>query len=249
MCKRTIYANGQLAETLFPDDDLARPAVVHRWLGERPHYSKVLCECCWERLSSETPLMGFYENYGDRSFPIVSGAPYTGELRDLIHRFKYEGDRLLAPDLAAIMLGSWRLGSIFVDKAPAVLVPIPLHWKKRIERGYNQSELLAQEAARILEIPVAAEALKRKRPTTPQQSLEKLDRFLNVADAFVANGAKLSGKTVVLVDDICTSGATLSECVREVYRSGAANVVALTVARTLLRKGRISGNGRSSLLS
>lgn len=246
ICQRQMLARGQLLQSMFNMDEHARPAVIHKWIENYPHYSRTICMDCWQRLSSQAPLMGFYENEGERSFPIISGAPYVGELRDLIHRFKYKNDRLLAPDLAAIMLNGWRMGSIFLNQQETVLVPVPLHWRKRIERGFNQSEMLAREASKILDFPVLSDGLLRKRSTTPQQSLEKFERFVNVSGAFQGNPSKIMGRAVVIVDDICTSGATLGECVNELLRCGATKVVALTVARTMLRKGRIYGQGQST---
>ncbi|MBI2811442.1 MAG: ComF family protein [Candidatus Melainabacteria bacterium] len=245
ICSRVMLARGQLLQDLQDFSGEARPAMIHRWLNDIPRYSRVICSDCWQGLSSETPLLGFYEHDGERSFAIVSGAPYIGEIRSLIHRLKYGGDRLLAADLATIMLSGWRIGSIFLDHKNAVLVPVPLHWRKGMERGFNQAELLANEASKVLSIPVLRGALKRRRATTPQQSLEKAERFRNLENAFQGNPSKLMGRTVVLVDDVCTSGATLAECVREVNRCGATKVVALTVARTMLRIGRINGNDRS----
>jgi ComF family protein len=240
VCKRVIFARGQLLEDLQGFRLEARPALMHRWIDNIPHYSRSLCADCWLSVANETPLLGFYEHEGQRSFAIVSGAPYSGEIRTLIHHFKYEGDRLLAPDLATIMLNGWRMGSILLNRENAVLVPVPLHWRKEFERGFNQAELLAREASKVLDIPVS-KALKRRRATTPQQSLEKLERFKNLEFAFEGNPSKLMGRSVILIDDVCTSGATLAECAREATRCGATKVVALTVARTLLRIGRING--------
>lgn len=240
ICERVMLARGQLLEGLQDFGEEARPAIIHRWVDNIPRYSRVICGDCWQGLSSEPPLMGFYEHDGERSFAIVSGAPYIGEMRSLIHSLKYEGDRLLAPDLAAIMLNGWRMGSIFLNQRKAVLVPVPLHWRKGMERGFNQAELLANEASKVLGIPVLRGALTRRRATTPQQSLEKVERFKNVENAFHGNPSKLMGRAVILVDDVCTSGATLAECAREANRCGATKVVALTVARTMLRGGRNS---------
>lgn len=222
----------------------ATRAMIHNWLPQEPAYSKVLCTECWETLASASPLLGFYRHGEENSFAIVSGAPYIGDLRELIHRLKYSGDRLLAADLTAIMLNAWRMGSIFLTKKNVILVPVPLYWRRRMERGFNQAELLACEASKILKIEVAPKALRRRRATTPQQKLEKTQRFKNVEGAFVGDPRQLKGRAVVIIDDVCTSGATLAECVKEVTRCGATQVVALTVARTVLRKSE-----RSSLRS
>ncbi len=246
ICQRVLLARGQLLQPVMGFKVEAKPAIVHRWVNDIPEYSRVICASCWESLCTSAPLMGFYQHENDKSFAIVSGAPYKGELRQLIHRLKYDGDRLLAPDLAAIMLNGWRMGSIFLNQKHPILVPVPLHWRRSMERGFNQAELLATEASKVLDIPVIKGALKRRRATTPQQSLEKSERFTNVSEAFQGDPDKLVGRAVVIVDDVCTSGATLAECVREVIRCGATQVVALTVARTVLRKDRAAGDDESA---
>lgn len=245
ICERVMLARGQLLQDLQDFRNEARPATLHRWVDNIPKYSRAICAECWQGISSETPLMGFYEHEGDKSFAIVSGAPYVGEIRSLIHALKYEGDRLIAPDLAAVMLSGWRMASILLKRENAVLVAVPLHWRKEFERGFNQADLLAKEVSNVLDLPVLRGALKRRRATTPQQSLEKAERFKNLENAFVGNPSKLIGRSVVLIDDVCTSGATLSECAREALRCGAVNVVALTVARAMLRTRQINGNDRS----
>lgn len=245
ICERVMLARGQLLQDLQDFGNEAKPALLHRWIDNIPKYSRAICAECWHGIASETPLMGFYEREGDKSFAIVSGAPYIGETRSLIHALKYEGDRLIAADLATIMLSGWRMASILLRRENAVLVPVPLHWRKEFERGFNQADLLAKEVSNVLDVPVLRGALKRRRATTPQQSLEKAERFKNLENAFVGNPSKLIGRSVVLIDDVCTSGATLSECAREALRCGAVNVVALTVARAMLRTRQINGNDRS----
>ena len=143
---------------------------------------------------------------------------------------------MVAKDLAAIMLFGWRMAAIFLDRQEAILVPVPLHWRKMIKRGFNQSDLIAMEVAKTLKMKVCKNALKRCRSTTEQQKLERWQRFANVEGAFRGNPRQLKDKVVVLVDDVCTSGATLSACAMEATKCGATKVVALTVARTILRK-------------
>lgn len=118
-----------------------------------------------------------------------------------------------------------------------LVVPVPLHWRRRYKRGYNQATLIATEAARMLKLPLAEEALRRSKMTLPQNKLSREARQRNLADAFSGNKKLLANKCVLLIDDVCTSGATLLECSREAYRCGATCVYAMTVARAVLVLG------------
>ena len=160
----------------------------------------------------------------------ASFGAYDGPLRSLIHLFKYAGMKPLAPTLAAY-LGR----ALAVDEHYDAVVPVPLHWKKRWSRGYNQSDLLARFVARKRGIPVW-NALRRKRATATQAGLTNAGRRRNVAGAFVVKrsrrvAAKLTGKRILLIDDVMTTGATASACAAALKRGGAASVSLITLAR------------------
>lgn len=201
-----------------------------------PRLSECLCSFCWEEIEVDLPLLGFFplKEAGQQTLPIASGVAYEGKIKELIRAFKYEGDAILAADLASVMSIGW---SALTDHMPAsrvVLVPVPLHSSRKRARGYNQSELLAKELSSIMSVPLAAGALKRQKTTKAQRALGRRERLENVRDAFVGNSKRLQNKTVVLIDDVCTSGATLAACAEAALKSGASSVVALTVARALL---------------
>lgn len=153
---------------------------------------------------------------------------YDGALRAIVHALKYDGRRSLARPLAARMREQ---GAAILADADAA-VPVPLHPSRQRERGFNQ----ARDLARYLGVPVSA-ALRRVRPTVPQVSLAAARRHGNVRDAFAATrtAAALSGKIVVLVDDVRTTGATLDACARALEESGVREVRALTAATVVTR--------------
>lgn len=151
---------------------------------------------------------------------------YEGSLRSLIHLFKYSGMKPLSAPLAEL------LGRVIPPEEEFdAVVPVPLHWKKQWERGFNQSELLARRLAKQRHIPMLR-ALKRKRSTATQAGLASASRRRNVAGAFVVRGnAALAGKKLLLIDDVMTTGATASACAAALKRGGAKSVSLLTLAR------------------
>lgn len=165
-----------------------------------------------------------------------SAGQYAGSLRRLIHAFKYERRRMLAAPLASLVRQS---AGELLDAADAV-VPVPLHPLRAVERGFNQ----ADDVARHLGRPVWR-ALRRRRRGPPQASLPADQRVGNVSDAFAPRfalastgraSARLRYRTVALIDDVMTTGATLDACSRVLMEAGVSSVLALTVARAVARE-------------
>jgi ComF family protein len=135
--------------------------------------------------------------------------------------------------------GRWmhRVGAEVLSGAD-LLVPVPLHWTRLLQRRYNQAALLAQAISSAGGPPVAVDWLVRRRRTPPQGRLGSAARSRNVRAAFATQpGRSLAGKRVVIVDDVMTSGATLEECARVLRRAGATSIGALTLARALRSGG------------
>jgi ComF family protein len=161
---------------------------------------------------------------------IRSAAAYQGPLEQALHRFKYEGWRVLAPTLAGLMADRL-LEPIGTAGERATLLAVPLHRRRLRERGYNQSELLARELRRRWARHEVAGRLVRLRDTPPQVGLDRPGRRQNVAGAFAWVGPDLAGRPVLLVDDVATTGSTLEACGRALRAAGAGRIEAVTVAR------------------
>lgn len=155
---------------------------------------------------------------------------YDAELRALIVLLKYNRVRSLAAPLAG-----WTALAIRENPGLAevdAVVPVPLHPRRQRLRGYNQAELIARELARGLKRPVEPRWLARIKDTPSQTGLTPAQRIENVRGAFAASD-KVDNRRILLVDDVCTTGATLNACARALQRAGAASVQAVTVARVV----------------
>ena len=151
---------------------------------------------------------------------------YDGSLRALIHLYKYGRIRTLARPLAGFLMTAYPREQRF-----DAIVPMPLHWRRRWQRGFNQSHLLASELGRTCGLPVVA-AVRRVHGTAPQAGLTSARRRANVAHAFaVAPGDSIRGLRLLVVDDVMTTGATARACARTLRQAGAAYVAVLTLAR------------------
>lgn len=155
---------------------------------------------------------------------------YDEHGKPLILRFKH-ADRLdMAPTLARWMA---RAGAELLADAE-LLAPVPLHWSRLFARRYNQAAVLANELARLSGRPAAPRLLERRRRTPSQGSMGRSQRRNNVKGAFAVRDAKtIAGRSILLIDDVLTTGATVGECARVLLAAGAAAVDVLTVARVV----------------
>jgi len=191
-----------------------------------------MCDTCWARI-------GRFTTPGSDLGPFLSSlshvraiGPFDDVLRDVVHGLKFQGRRTLATRLGPLLREA--AGDLLSD-ADAV-VPVPLHPWRQWRRGYNQADLLAVTLGR----PVWR-VLRRRRATPPQAALDRRARQANVRHAFAlgvwmpraASRARrqIEGRTLVMVDDVLTTGATLDACARVLIDAGARDVRAVTVAR------------------
>lgn len=163
-----------------------------------------------------------------------SAAYFHGAVKELIHCFKYSKKEYLIKPLMDITSKALETGIPFPVN-PHWIVPVPLHWRKKMQRGFNQAELLAQYIGRNLGIKMLPRCLSRLRDTHPQTSLSTTQRKENVKGAFRVRAPSncIKGKTVLLVDDVLTTGLTASECAWALKRAGVERVYVLTVARSV----------------
>ncbi len=159
-----------------------------------------------------------------------AAALHEGAIRDLIHRLKYDGKVQVRRPLA--LLVAERLAGFAAHASSDLLLPVPLHVKRIRERGFNQAILLGELLAREWRIPFERSLLRRIRWTEPQVNLAAAERAANVRGAFaVGDPANVKGRRVMLVDDVLTTGSTVSECSRVLRMAGALEVFVVTVAR------------------
>ncbi len=159
-----------------------------------------------------------------------AAALYRTPLREAIHALKYENRPELAGPLARYLVVAY--GNDPWQALPAALdavVPVPLHAVRFAERGYNQSELLAQDFCRQVGLPLCPQWIVRSRFTRQQVGLSAVERSANVAGAFVADAA-VRNRSLLLIDDVYTTGATLHACAEAAVRAGAHAVCALALA-------------------
>lgn len=155
--------------------------------------------------------------------------PYAAPLREAIHALKYDRRKEVAAPLGELLATCWeeRAGTR-VDG----LLPVPLHLERERERGFNQSALLGQVMSRQLGIPMRVDLLARTRATESQVGLSAQQRRQNMAEAFSAS-PEVAGKRWLLIDDVYTTGATMSACAKALHAQGARAVWAIALARPL----------------
>jgi len=164
---------------------------------------------------------------------------YTGKLRQAVLLMKYAGGERLGVRLGELLASPWDSLPLVSELDSPLIIPVPLYPSRRRERGFNQADLLAAGLVRALgrhnrgKAPRVAKAcLRRKRATPPQTGLRVSARRENLRGAFeVLKPQVVRGRAIVLVDDVMTTGATLSACARALKRAGAAQVMGLTLAR------------------
>lgn len=174
------------------------------------------CRACLAGERTVAPLTG-----------LRSAAYFEGPLQRAMHRLKYKRDIILADTLGDLLAAA----ASDLARPPRIVVPVPLSAERLRERGYNQAALLARTLAELAGLPLAARAAVRTRHTASQVGLSATQRRSNVRNAFAADRQRVAGRNVILVDDVCTTGATLAACGTALLAAGAEAVWGVTLAR------------------
>lgn len=208
----------------------------YRWCPECQKQVEVLgesvCQVCGTPLPSGIRCRSC-EEFRPPYYAMRSWAAFAGPLRRALHTLKYRRNLALGEALARQMFPFVQGLGWTVD----CLVPVPLGKARLKERGYNQVALVAASLASLMHWQYLPQALKRVRETRSQVGLSAAERRLNVQDAFQAQARLVVGKTVLVMDDVATTGSTLVACATALLEAGAHKVYALTIARALPKYG------------
>ncbi len=203
-----------------------------------------VCEPCWDnlkRLPPEILSIEFNKKFAETNYVTAYWSPYmffqdTG-IRSIVHQFKYNKKFRVAKAMGAAT------GNLLKDEQVSItadyIIPVPLFRTKKVQRGYNQAEYIANGLSESLGIPVLKSALKRIRNTRTQTGLDIEKRKQNMDGAFkIKNISAVSGKNIILVDDVVTTGATINECAKTLKAAGAGNVFVVSFALTGIERGK-----------
>ncbi|MCL2698950.1 MAG: ComF family protein [Defluviitaleaceae bacterium] len=171
---------------------------------------------------------GVFTELGEQSGEHIGVFVYDGVMSEVIHAFKYGNHPAHGRVLGRLM--AERVDKYF--EGIDLIVPVPMYRPKERHRGFNQADILAREIARHTKIAYDGKSLRRVRDTAAQSGLSSEERKTNLDGAFKLN-APVTGKNILLIDDIMTTGSTLTECAEELQRGGAAGVRGYTLAATI----------------
>lgn len=219
---------------LFPPDCVGCGKRGYRWCpdcqGSACTLPSSVCPVCGEPGNSSHPCNRCRQNRP--AFQALrSCGEYGGSLREALHQLKYRRNIPLGESLSRAMINKldtleWRI---------ELVVPVPLGQARLKERGYNQAALLAFPIALAIGVGYSTTAVWRARETRSQVDLNLNERMKNVAGAFAAARKEVSGKRVLIIDDVATTGSTISACADALIQTGASAVFGLTLARAVSR--------------
>lgn len=197
-----------------------------------------LCLCCEKEIQTlndgfcrECRQRVIYINNGEGS-SLLHVFKYEGPIIDLLHNFKYKKRRFYARKIGLLLADFLEKNCLSLECS---IVPVPLHWKKEFVRGFNQSALMSAYLARISKRELVLDALVKVKNTGSQTSLNKRRRESNVKDSLrVKKAGRIAGKHILIVDDVYTTGATVSEAKKMLLAAGAKKITAVTLARATL---------------
>lgn len=220
----------QIFRTLL---DLIYPPICHLCDNRLTDPNQIICDFCWENLPPvKLKVLDFcHKTLPDAPIlPSMSLWRFEGKAPEIIHMFKYQSYTKLAR-----MIGEKMAQAILEEESfnkADILIPVPLHKTRERERTYNQSRLLCEAISKKTGQPVVNDMLYRVKYTKTQTKLSAAARLSNVKHAFqVKSNTRITGKSIILVDDVLTTGATLTICAIRLQQAGAKDVRILTAVR------------------
>jgi len=198
------------------------------WIYQKKCYfcgknsSEIICAICFEKIEINHP-QAFRIIQGTK---IYSASFYEKEFQKLIRGLKYHRQKDLAKPFAKILYLFWQ--KLECQDENIEIVPVPLFYKREKQRGYNQMLLVANEFSRLTGYNVNNRIAKRVKDTKPQYKLSRIERIENMKDAFSIDISKYSGKRLLIIDDLCTTGATIGELAKVLKEKGISDFIGLT---------------------
>lgn len=202
--------------------------------------SKGICKNCIKQLEKEAKF--HYTNYDtytkkntiNSPFPFSCHAylfSYQGSIRNYLLSYKFKDKPYLYKIFVTFMLKNKKMYRLL--QSYDIIIPVPIHKKRRGQRGYNQSEIIAKELAeKIKELTYVGDCLQKIKHTVPQSTLSKKERAVYIKDAYILqNEQKINNKKVMILDDIFTTGNTAKECSKLLKQAGAKKICILTIAK------------------
>ncbi len=224
----------QVREILKPLLDLVYPRICNECNQKISEDDNYFCVSCYSKLKylsiaddrENIRRKSNFHNSIDEVYSLFYFEPHTVSQK-IIHMIKYEGMKNLGIQMGKALGEKLTQAGVKADK----IIPVPLHISRKRERGFNQSEVIASGVSQIIGAPMVSGILKRARSTKSQTRLNREERLLNVHDAFELKiKPDLAGKSIIILDDVITSGATLLSCARLLKKLNAEKVIALSLA-------------------
>lgn len=194
-------------------------------------YSDEICNRCYKTLEITEKT----EKYKNRNFnEHIYFFKYEGKIRNLIIDYKFNDKAYLSNFFTKIIIKNEKICRKI--KSYDIIIPVPIHKKRKNERGYNQSELIARNLANKLELKLVTDVLIKEKNTIAQSTLTRKQREQNVKQVYkIQNKQKIENKKVILIDDIYTTGSTAEECSKMLKQNGAKEILVLTIAKDVIK--------------
>lgn len=199
-------------DLLFPSQCIGCGRVDEHW-----------CSICQDELRA-TPI-DIFDRVIMGNIHITSTGLHGGKLQSAIHALKYENNPQIGTILGERLVTTLQQKAWIID----MVIPVPLHTNKLKQRGYNQSQILSEVIEDTLSLPCEPQAITRYRETHSQVGLSQKERAENMINAFQANADLLTNKTILIIDDVLTTGATLGACAQSALKAGANKIYGLTI--------------------